>query len=736
MPENTEYEKKDVLKLNDQQKDFTYQFHKKVNNVIGGDNPNQKLILLLPGIALTMEDFEYDYKNHADKGPTVEANESRLANKLYDPCSICGADNGRMLPHQYKSALDALTPKLNFEIAKSKNELRDLLLSKYPYKFNLESDTEINTFQEVFFRLYDDYVKTLEAWSKLQSSKREEFNKKYEAQKNAAEATNNQEELKRINTKINNDYLQWYEDNAYSSLNAVNQKMSTLLSVFSENDMKIIEGILDSGSGAELQEARATMRNLRKLTPDGGYIYPVKFNPTNWFELLDTSEKYKAGFKEGIDLLDSPTVLFEKMSNLLKRKRSVSAKLDAMKGLVPDDNDVKAAATALAQANTEYDKAFKNMESAGTTAFANFTKTLAGMITGICLLPSSAGRSEIISSVVKPYIISEDKTTLIKNIQDQGTTVSDKADALNKAIKTYTSALAKSAKISNNKNLSRTRDALQAELDEIEAQIEEISTSAVYAQCMSTNEDISSRITPEGYSFFYIKHEQGESHDFSKEDITVSTNTKSKGFWIFKKKTTNTETKTDFESLCESENATIEIAMNIAKIGIEREWFNPGVFVLSDDMYHLTTKRISSQFDAKNFNADDYIFPCFPVAMLLARDVTIKLNVMAESYFSKVHEAVKEASTAKSYVFYNSGSGSKTTSTTNQNDSGKEYMSIIIKIPTPQIIGYYLENTPEDKSLPYNSETDDNKKDIVNIRKYVEEYMTVIKKKMKELESQ
>ena len=61
MPENTEYEKKDVLELNDQQKDFTYQFHKEVNNVIGGDNPNQKLILLLPGIALTMEDFEYDY---------------------------------------------------------------------------------------------------------------------------------------------------------------------------------------------------------------------------------------------------------------------------------------------------------------------------------------------------------------------------------------------------------------------------------------------------------------------------------------------------------------------------------------------------------------------------------------------------------------------------------------------------------------------------------------------------
>lgn len=44
-------------------------------------------------------------------------------------------------------------------------------------------------------------------------------------------------------------------------------------------EMKILEGILDSGSGAELQEARQTLNNTQKLTPEGGYIYPVKFNP-------------------------------------------------------------------------------------------------------------------------------------------------------------------------------------------------------------------------------------------------------------------------------------------------------------------------------------------------------------------------------------------------------------------------------------------------------------------------
>ena len=53
---------------------FTRDFYNTVNEVIGGDNPNQILTLLLPGIALSPEDFEYDYKNSAAKGPVIEAN--------------------------------------------------------------------------------------------------------------------------------------------------------------------------------------------------------------------------------------------------------------------------------------------------------------------------------------------------------------------------------------------------------------------------------------------------------------------------------------------------------------------------------------------------------------------------------------------------------------------------------------------------------------------------------------
>ena len=85
----------------------------------------------------------------------VKANESRLANKLFDPCRVTGGDNGMTLPYQYRSALDTLTPKLNEKIAKAKNQLRELLLTPYPYDFG-DENTKSYTLQEVFYRLYDE----------------------------------------------------------------------------------------------------------------------------------------------------------------------------------------------------------------------------------------------------------------------------------------------------------------------------------------------------------------------------------------------------------------------------------------------------------------------------------------------------------------------------------------------------------------------------------------------------
>ncbi len=78
--------------------DILYQ---QINSVLGGSNLNQFLYLTIPGQALSPENYTYDYKNTAPKGPIVQANESRLADKLFVPCRMTGGDNGLTLPYQY-----------------------------------------------------------------------------------------------------------------------------------------------------------------------------------------------------------------------------------------------------------------------------------------------------------------------------------------------------------------------------------------------------------------------------------------------------------------------------------------------------------------------------------------------------------------------------------------------------------------------------------------------------------
>ena len=290
--------------------------YNKIDSVIGGENPNQFLCLTIPGQALTAEDFAFDYKSNAEKSLVVAANESKLANKLFDPCRITGSDNGMSLVYQYRSALNTLTPKLNAKIAEAKNQLRELLLSPYKYDFGDGIEKEY-TLQEVFYRLYDEYISAEEVWANKQNKKKEELRKQYTE-----------------NNAYNNAYLEWYETVSKSELASLNEKRAKVLSVFAPGDMDILNGVLDSGAGSELEQARMILENIQRQTPDGGIVFPVKFNPTNWFEYLDTS------FIPS-DLLESPAALSMKLHNFSNRRIALTARINELSEMLPNKDSLK-----------------------------------------------------------------------------------------------------------------------------------------------------------------------------------------------------------------------------------------------------------------------------------------------------------------------------------------------------------------------------------------------------------
>lgn len=118
---------------------------------------------------------------------------------MFAPCRITECNNGTTLPYQYRTALDMLMPKLNDKVAKARNELRQLLVTEYPYDFGDVND-KTYTLQDVFFHLYGDWIDASEKRAKLRSDKKDRLRKDYPGTYVAS------------NTLYNDKYYEWYED--------------------------------------------------------------------------------------------------------------------------------------------------------------------------------------------------------------------------------------------------------------------------------------------------------------------------------------------------------------------------------------------------------------------------------------------------------------------------------------------------------------------------------------------
>ena len=649
--------------------DILYQ---QINSVLGGSDPNQFLYLTIPGQALSPENFTYDYKNNAPKGPVVQANESRLADKLFDPCRMTGGDNGLTLPYQYRTALDMLSPKLNSKIAVAKNQLRELLMTEYPYDFG-DGDDKKCTLQEVFFRLYDEWVDASEKWSETQNRKKEELRGIYPGTDDKS------------NEKFNDAYLEWYETVAESNINAINEKLSKVISVFTPNDMKILEGIFDSGSGAELQQARQTLTNTQKLTSDGGYVYPVKFNPTNWFELLDKTFT-------PIDLLKTPDVLSAQLQSLSSRRMKLNARIADISEQIPDKSAIKEAQKKVSDAKSALD----TVQSGLITTYGNGIKSLLDTVFDIApLFEEGAVPANIIAKLASDVgtLGENDVSGLINDINKVTAKSFNAQQELVNASQALADASAKAVETQSLANLKSLLSPLSEQLDEISAQITEIQTQIQLAAVTQPAPDtstgkvtdndvtkaaVTSASVPEGYTKIEITAD-ASTLDKSTHSLFGSSPFGA-SFGFCDPRWENSSLYSLLYRFLNITDTSIKMGMYIAKVGVEREWFDTSVFDLTKDIV-----------------AGDSVFPCYPAAMVIARDISIDL-ISKTSISSEFTEAIEN---------YAASSGAYAVSADN---------TVTLNFVTSQIIGYYLDDTSGYSQADY-----------VTIFKFVEDYKKMLK---------
>lgn len=184
--------------------------------------------------------------------------------------------------------------------------------------------------------------------------------------------------------------------------------------------------------------------------------------------------------------------------------------------------------------------------------------------------------------------------------------------------------------------------------------------------------------------------------------------------------------------------------MNVAKIGIERDWFNPGIFALTKDMIKLGKNMISPSkddydgiTDQRLKDMENCIFPCYPVAMVLARDISINFEFAEQTSLSEQYKFIeKQTLSGGGFLMFRNMSGNSTIQNTSSHVSLQK-QSIMVKIDSTQLIGYYLEATRPDQSIPFDSISRKVKEteSISTISEYAGDYTAMINSsitKMKE----
>ena len=106
------------------------------------------------------------------------------------------------------------------------------------------------------------------------------------------------------------------------------------------------------------------------------------------------------------------------------------------------------------------------------------------------------------------------------------------------------------------------------------------------------------------------------------------------------------------------------------------------------------------------------ILPAFPVALVIAKDVSIKFTSESGVSASFAEAVEKQASKGGGFLCLSSNSSSASSDSKSAAVANSNSNAVTVRFTAPQILGYYMQAIPEDKSV-HITETEGNDMSIV-----------------------
>lgn len=723
----------DIKKAIDGEASAITAIYRQLNKIFGG---SQLFVLEYPSRGINKLDYAYkikDYNSSSILKPYVVAeNEFRLTDSLMDMAPIVQGTNGKSLATEYKTVLNNFTPKIDdiTGYITDKMELRLFLLETITDQIGGQQYTCSR--MEFCQRLYLYYLEQKAKWDQ------EKFEKNQEAVAN--------------NTL--NEYAAWLSTTAWTKDKELETLFNDAIVRGFYHEIMTILGFIDTASPAErLETAKTNLRtSVRRRIDGSGEVYPVSLSPSDWFRALTPNYSPK-------DLLADPDFV---MLEYQQKKAVLTALQNDLRILLSQQASpdvISNLQTQIDNGRKELDRLEGEYAQQYGESAVSVIKLVLQVVSNGSTAEFLAGKTgEMVANAL-------DIDQILKMIgldtsDENKTSISTLAERMSdmyinhiEYFKAYEDLMA--LKLSEAKILSEDRKETIQLLEERIAilsadvtQLEVILASGVLKPTEILKEDSSevpvedpaensadnsnepdtsgqTNATENAESIFPVsKYDTDgmfseititneETSDSVNSDSQALTTNLSGGvntfLWRTSVNTNFSESTNEFVKAVSS--SKIQIGMRVMKVSIERGgWFDPGIIDISKSYMHIRDSiKASNGYNADDCiavsngkkNKDTSVLPGFPSAFLIAKDIHIKASGMecSEQQYNDFRKASLATSTSICGIRLSGNVAMQ--SEYSDAEHTDTVTGVTIKIPGPQIIGWFMQLTPEDKSSQY-----------------------------------
>lgn len=684
------------------------QIYDKISETFGVQN--QLFTMEFPGRVLNESLYSYDINSsysELEKPMSVIQSEFRLSNSLYDTYQLTGGPNGKTLSTVYSEALNMLVPKYDKNDREQDVEKQRIWLLE-PVKTFIDGNATTASRIDIYALLNQRYLEAKEAWETEKTAK-------YFKAQNSQEVTDE-------------EYARWLAITGPAREAEIQAKYTDLVVRGYYHEVRNLLGYMDISSlGEELEEAKNRMRDTAMLSFDESQnIYPVYFQPNNWFQSLNTNFT-------PIDLLMSPEAVQAQLA--LKEQQLTTyqdqyARLLASQGVDPSSYNEQIAA------------AQQNLATAQTNMLEQFTNvmiTAAEFAIKAALAASTGGASEAASeaiNIASKAAVMEEANKKLKSFSSVAklftpetwsqmsklqVAIYDAQNQITNTSRALTSLLSQQA-IAGAKETKDTLLTLRQKITEIQSEISNIKQvwleGAVKGETNETNSSLIPNVSHDmAYSQIIIETSKVDNNSESSLSTSVKHKSWTTGFLFWSHHHEETSVSAHSDKTMNSMEKDIEIGFLATKVTFDRSgWFNPQFFSLTRNMYNITDPQVKisqgppqslSSQDLNTYNQENPgFFPAFPVSFIIAKDITFKFSYTQSNMESWKNFFKKTNGSSTSILLFSLAGGGGTGSQNQSYYYSFEGDKVVLKIPGPQIIGWFLEFLPKDDSSEYTSMPD------------------------------